>query len=108
MKKETLSLPDIVDILGPRPFPLKETLTEYLKELREREEIEQEMKDNELKAQAERREADSAAIKFDPDAEETEPIEEKEGKSETKEDEKVATDSQKEESKSEDDKEKKQ
>ena len=23
LEKETLSLPDIVDILGPRPFPLK-------------------------------------------------------------------------------------
>jgi len=26
LQKETLSLPEIVDILGPRPFPLKETL----------------------------------------------------------------------------------
>ena len=34
LKKETLSLPDIVDILGPRPYPLKETVAEYLKELR--------------------------------------------------------------------------
>jgi hypothetical protein len=26
LKKETLSLPDIVDILGQRPFPIKETV----------------------------------------------------------------------------------
>merc|ERR1711920_914272 len=44
LKKETLALPDIVEILGPRPFPLKETLTDYLKELRERQEIEDELK----------------------------------------------------------------
>ena len=36
LKKETLNLPEIVDILGPRPFPLKETVAEYLRELRGR------------------------------------------------------------------------
>jgi hypothetical protein len=30
LKKETLALPDIVDLLGPRPYPMKETLIEYL------------------------------------------------------------------------------
>lgn len=30
LEKETLALPDIVDILGPRPFPLKEGLLDYL------------------------------------------------------------------------------
>ena len=40
LEKETISLPDIVDILGPRPYPLKETVAEYLKELRERKEDE--------------------------------------------------------------------
>jgi hypothetical protein len=34
--KETLALPDIVDVLGQRPYPLKETLLEYLQELRDR------------------------------------------------------------------------
>lgn len=33
---ETLSLPDIVDILGDRPFPIKESVKEYLEELRAR------------------------------------------------------------------------
>ena len=36
LKHETLSLPDIVDILGPRPFPVKESVIEYLSELRAR------------------------------------------------------------------------
>jgi len=36
LEKETISLPDIVEILGPRPFPLKATLLEYLEELKER------------------------------------------------------------------------
>lgn len=39
MEKETLSLPDIVDILGPRPYPFKKSVMEYLEELREREKV---------------------------------------------------------------------
>lgn len=31
-----MALPDIVDVLGQRPYPLKETLLEYLQELRDR------------------------------------------------------------------------
>ena len=30
LEKETLALPDIVEILGPRPFPLKDSILEYL------------------------------------------------------------------------------
>jgi hypothetical protein len=37
LAKEVLNLPDIVEIMGPRPFPMKETLREYLEELKERE-----------------------------------------------------------------------
>ena len=36
LEKETISLPDIVEILGPRPYPLKTSLLEYLEELKER------------------------------------------------------------------------
>ena len=36
LEKETISLPDIVEILGPRPFPQKASLLEYLEELKER------------------------------------------------------------------------
>lgn len=34
LEKETIALPDIVDTLGQRPFPLKESIKEYLEELR--------------------------------------------------------------------------
>ena len=40
LKKETLTLPDIVEILGPRPFPMKENLMEYMTELKERQDDE--------------------------------------------------------------------
>jgi hypothetical protein len=36
LEKETLALPDIVEILGPRPFPMKANILEYLEELKER------------------------------------------------------------------------
>lgn len=36
LEKETLSLPDIVEVLGPRPFDMKDSLKEYLTELKER------------------------------------------------------------------------
>ena len=36
LTKETMALPDTVDCLGYRPYPLKESLLEYLEELRER------------------------------------------------------------------------
>lgn len=40
LAKETVSLVDIVRILGSRPYPLKESLKEYLKEMLERKDIE--------------------------------------------------------------------
>ena len=30
MAKESIGLPDIIRILGDRPFPMKETVREYL------------------------------------------------------------------------------
>jgi len=36
LDKESLNLPDLVRILGQRPFPLKESIREYLQELEER------------------------------------------------------------------------
>lgn len=36
IKKESITLPDLVRILGDRPYPLKETVKEYLEELRDR------------------------------------------------------------------------
>ena len=36
LEKESLTLPDLVRILGDKPFPLKESIREYLQELEER------------------------------------------------------------------------
>ena len=36
LEKETINLPDIIDVLGERPFGMNETMKEYLVELRER------------------------------------------------------------------------
>ena len=37
LEKETINLPDIIDVLGSRPGGMNETMTEYLGELREQE-----------------------------------------------------------------------
>lgn len=36
LEKETIALPDIVEVLGPRPYPQKKELLDYLEELKER------------------------------------------------------------------------
>lgn len=36
MAKESITLPDILRVLGDRPYPLKENVREYLEELKER------------------------------------------------------------------------
>ena len=36
LAKESISLPDIVRILGDRPYPLKESIRQYLEELKTR------------------------------------------------------------------------
>jgi hypothetical protein len=40
LAKESIGLPDIIKILGDRPFPMKETVKEYLQEMMERKEKE--------------------------------------------------------------------
>ena len=72
LEKETISLPDIVDILGPRPYPIKESVIEYLQELRERKDTVDEMAAENDKAAQEKHQAAVDATKFDPDAEEKE------------------------------------
>lgn len=77
LKKETLSLPDIVDTLGERPYAVKESVTEYLTELRARQDTVDEVRsEEEAKADAKRKAAIDAT-KFDPDAEEPAESEEK-------------------------------
>lgn len=40
LAKESIGLPDIIRILGDRPYPMKETVKEYLQELIDRKEKE--------------------------------------------------------------------
>ena len=71
LEQETLSLPDIVDILGPRPFPVKDSVIEYLQELRARKSQEKDMPEDENeKRLEEERKAAIENTKFDPNAEE--------------------------------------
>ena len=51
LEKETIALPDIVKVLGPRPYGMNETMTEYLEELTQRQ------ADDEKKAEEEEAEA---------------------------------------------------
>lgn len=47
LAKESINLPQIIKVLGERPFPMKESLKEYLMELetRQRQEAEREAKE---------------------------------------------------------------
>merc|ERR1712187_1030266 len=44
LEKESINLPQIIKIIGERPFPMKESMKEYLSELSERERQEEEEK----------------------------------------------------------------
>jgi len=67
LEKETLSLPDIVDTLGDRPYPIKESVIEYLQELRQREEKSGELSEQEKLVEEKLKKA-VEDTKFDPDA----------------------------------------
>ena len=47
LEKETINLPDIISVLGPRPGGMNETMEEYLVELNERKEKEDALKQQE-------------------------------------------------------------
>jgi hypothetical protein len=42
--KESIGLPDIIKILGDRPFPMKESVKEYLTEMMDRKDKEDKAK----------------------------------------------------------------
>lgn len=44
-------MPDIVEVLGPRPFDMKDSLKEYLTELRERAEMDEKLTQEERDAE---------------------------------------------------------
>ena len=66
-----MNLPDIVDILGPRPYPFKESVKEYLSELRTRKETEAELSEQEKRAEEARKVDLANNTKFDVDADDS-------------------------------------
>jgi hypothetical protein len=57
--KETMALPDIVEVLGQRPYPLKASLLEYLEELKDRR-VEEDIQAKEEEKKKEQAEGGSA------------------------------------------------
>lgn len=51
LEKETIALPELVKVLGQRPFGMSETMTEYLDELTQRQ-ADDEKKAEEAEAEA--------------------------------------------------------
>ena len=71
LKNETLSLPDIVEIMGERPFPMKESVAEYLSELKARQEVDAYLNEAEKKLAEEsekKKKEQSEKLKFDVNA----------------------------------------
>lgn len=62
LTKETMALPDIVEVLGQRPYPLKESLLEYLEELKERRVEEEKVAQEEEKKQEQAEENEGGTI----------------------------------------------
>jgi hypothetical protein len=72
LEKETLSLPEIVEVLGERPFKMKDSLKDYLQELKDRDDQTDELKEKEREQEEQARKDLRAAITFDADAVEEE------------------------------------
>jgi len=70
LAKESINLPEIMSVLGDRPFPLKESVKEYLEELEKRKKDEEETKfDDAADKATEGEEVVDAAEKADKDEE---------------------------------------
>lgn len=82
LEKETIALPDIVEVLGPRPYPQKKELMDYLEELKERA-IEEEEKAAQAAEQAESEDKAEGDAKKEDDGEKTENEADKEDKSDS-------------------------
>lgn len=80
LEKETISLPDIVEILGQRPFPMKSTLLDYLEELKERAAEDKRIEEEEAAKKSE--EVDAAVPEHEEVKETTETPEENKSKDE--------------------------
>ena len=71
LEQETLSLPDIVEIMGERPFAMKESVVEYLQELKARQEVDAQLNEEEARLAAEnelKKKEMNESLKFDVDA----------------------------------------
>ena len=69
LEKEVLTLPDLIEILGERPFPMKENIKEYLAEIKERNIEEQEAAEKE--AEEKMKQENEKESEDDPDSDST-------------------------------------
>ena len=76
LEKESINLPEIIKVLGDRPFPMKETLRDYLEELNKRK-VDEDLEE----------EIDAAKQAMDESTKEEEVVDAAAEKSETAEDE---------------------
>lgn len=67
LAQEVVSLPDLIEILGERPWPMKETLKEYLEEIKERKKEEEQAPEKATTAEGETADQENK----EKDAEET-------------------------------------
>jgi hypothetical protein len=72
MEKETVNLPDIIDVLGKRPYGMNEYMTEYLEELQQRKEKDEKLAMEE--AEQEKTLDETLAEDSEPSDEETKPL----------------------------------
>ncbi len=56
LAKESIGLPDIIRILGDRPYPMKETVKEYLQEMLDRKEKEDKAEEDSAAEQSDKKE----------------------------------------------------
>jgi AFG3 family protein len=73
LKQEVITLPDIIEEIGERPFPMKENIREYLQEMTSRKEEEEVKEAEDLLKKKEEEDAEEAT---DEEAEDSEPKEE--------------------------------
>lgn len=69
LDKETINLPQIIEVLGDRPHGMNETVTEYLEELRTRSAAEEAEATEEAKEESEKEEIEAVKTKLEEDME---------------------------------------
>lgn len=96
LEKESINLPAIINIIGERPFPMKESLKEYLTELTDRERAAEEEKVKKQMEEDAKEEADEEVDAAEPDLSKASEDTTEEAKTEDKSEEKPADDATKE------------